>query len=124
MLQTFVINLIFVYIRKSAVKKNYFSSQTMVKNLGKNGAKRNKIFRDSIYGVTKPAIRRLARRGGVKRISDLVYDETRAVLKLFLENIMRDTIAIVELAKRKTVMAKDVVYVLKRQGRVLYGFGG
>ena len=34
--------------------------------------------------VTKPAIRRLARRGGVKRISGLIYEETRGVLKTFM----------------------------------------
>jgi histone H4 len=40
------------------------------KGLGKGGAKRHrKILRDNIQGITKPAIRRLARRGGVKRIS-------------------------------------------------------
>ena len=38
-------------------------------------------------GITKPAIRRLARRGGVKRISGLIYVETRGVLKIFLENV-------------------------------------
>ena len=40
-------------------------------------------------GITKPAIRRLARRGGVKRISGLIYEETRGVLKIFLENVCR-----------------------------------
>ena len=40
-------------------------------------------------GITKPAIRRLARRGGVKRISGLIYEETRGVLKIFLENVKR-----------------------------------
>ena len=29
-------------------------------------------LRDNIQGITKPAIRRLARRGGVKRISGLI----------------------------------------------------
>ena len=29
-----------------------------------------------IQGITKPAIRRLARRGGVKRISGLIYEES------------------------------------------------
>ena len=33
-----------------------------------------KILRDNIQGITKPAIRRLARRGGVKRISGLIYE--------------------------------------------------
>ena len=57
-----------------------------------------KVLCDNIQGIAKPAIRRLARRGGVKRISGLIYEETRGVLKVFLDN---------------------VVYALKRQGRTL-----
>merc|ERR1712167_352074 len=51
--------------------------------MGKSGAKRlaTKAMGETNMGVTKPAIRRLARRGGVKRISSLIYDETRTVLK-------------------------------------------
>ncbi|KAF7645335.1 hypothetical protein LDENG_00206450 [Lucifuga dentata] len=79
---------------------------------------------DVITGITKPAIRRLARRGGVKRISGLIYEETRGVLKVFLENVIRDAVTYTEHAKRKTVTTMDVVYALKRQGRTLYGFGG
>lgn len=97
------------------------------KGYGKVGAKRHhtkKALRETILGVTKPAIRRLARRGGVKRISSLVYEETRAVLKGFLENVIRDSVTYTEHAKRKTVTALDVVYALKRQGKTLYGFGG
>lgn len=95
------------------------------KGLGKGGAKRHrKILRDNIQGITKPAIRRLARRGGVKRISGLIYEETRTVLRVFLENVIRDSVTYTEHAKRKTVTAMDVVYALKRQGRTLYGFGG
>ncbi|KAA1067557.1 Histone H4 [Puccinia graminis f. sp. tritici] len=94
------------------------------KGLGKGGAKRHrKILRDNIQGITKPAIRRLARRGGVKRISGLIYEETRGVLKIFLENVIRDSVTYTEHAKRKTVTSLDVVYALKRQGRTLYGFG-
>ncbi|KAJ7728796.1 histone-fold-containing protein [Mycena olivaceomarginata] len=97
------------------------------KGLGKGGAKRHrKILRDNIQGAPvshKPAIRRLARRGGVKRISGLIYEETRGVLKMFLENVIRDSVTYTEHAKRKTVTALDVVYALKRSGRTLYGFG-
>ncbi|RMD43371.1 hypothetical protein DV735_g1771, partial [Chaetothyriales sp. CBS 134920] len=89
------------------------------------GAKRHrKILRDNIQGITKPAIRRLARRGGVKRISAMIYEETRGVLKSFLESVIRDAVTYTEHAKRKTVTSLDVVYALKRQGRTLYGFGG
>ncbi|PPD75997.1 hypothetical protein GOBAR_DD27087 [Gossypium barbadense] len=91
------------------------------KGLGKGGAKRHrKVLRDNIQGITKPAIRRLARRGGVKRISGLIYEETRGVLKIFLENVIRDAVTYTEHARRKTVTAMDVVYALKRQGRTLY----
>ena len=40
------------------------------KGYGKVGAKRHakKATKEVILGITKPAIRRLARRGGVKRI--------------------------------------------------------
>ena len=95
------------------------------KGLGKGGAKSHrKVLRDNIQGITKPAIRRLARRGGVKRISGLIYEETRGVLKVFLENVIRDAVTYTEHARRKTVSAMDVVYALKWQGRTLYGFGG
>ncbi len=96
------------------------------KGVGKVGAKRHarKTNKPSIEGITKSAIRRLARRGGVKRISTYIYDDSRAVLKSFLENVVRDATTYTEHAKRKTVTALDVVYALKRQGRTLYGFGG
>jgi histone H4 len=137
-----------------------YHPNSVFKGLGKGGAKRHrKILRDNIQGesllysryclflhahpgITKPAIRRLARRGGVKRISGLIYEETRGVLKIFLENVslcvrlchaiahanvssqvIRDSVTYTEHAKRKTVTALDVVYALKRSGRTLYGFG-
>ncbi|XP_067895093.1 histone H4-like [Heterodontus francisci] len=94
------------------------------KGLGKGGAKRHrKVLRDKIQGITKPAIRRLARHGRLKRISGLIYEETRGVLKVFLENVIRDAVTYAEHAKCKTVTAVDVVYALKCQGCTLYGFG-
>ncbi|KZP12346.1 histone-fold-containing protein [Athelia psychrophila] len=97
------------------------------KGLGKGGAKpsrrRYRILRDSVQHLPKPAIRRLARRGGVKRISGLMYEETRGALKIFLENVIRDSVTYTEHAKRKTITSLDVVHALKRSGRTLYGFG-
>ena len=95
------------------------------KGRGKITQKRkvNKNKRPVIMGITKPAIRRLARRGGVKRISSTIYKEVRNVLQSFLRAVVRDAITYTEHAKRRTVTAMDVVYALKRQGRTLYGFG-
>ena len=95
------------------------------KGLGKGGAKRHrKVHRDNIQGITKPAIRRLARRGGVIRINGLIYEETRGILKVFLEHVLKDAVTYCEHSRRKTVSAMDVVYALKRSGRQIYGFGG
>lgn len=104
----------------------YFSSMSgKGKGKGYLGAKRHgKKNKEAIQGITKNDIRRLARRGGVKRLSVLMHEETRGVLLVFLEDIIRDSIAFTEHARRKTVTAMDVVYALKRQGRALYGFGG
>ena len=76
----------------------------------------------AILGVTKPAIRRLARRGGVKRISGAIYDEVRSTLMEFLKTLIHDAICYCEHAQRKTLTSMDVVYALKRQGKTIYGF--
>ena len=47
-----------------------------------------KVLRDNIRGVTKNDIRRLARRGGVKRISGSIYEELRTALRDRLELVM------------------------------------
>ncbi|KAL1587529.1 hypothetical protein WHR41_03905 [Cladosporium halotolerans] len=92
--------------------------------IGKGGAKRHrKVLRDNIQGITKPDIRRLARRGGVKRISSSIYAEIRLNLRRFLESVMGDVCAIVDMKKRKTITTVDVVYALHRKGKTLYGFG-
>src|SRR3954468_1781250 len=49
----------------------------------------------------------------------VIYEETRGVLKSFLEGVIRDAVTYTEHAKRKTVTSLDVVYALKRQGRKL-----
>ena len=41
----------------------------------------------SCLSLTTVVVRRLARRGGVKRISGTIYDETRVVLKNHLTEV-------------------------------------
>lgn len=74
----------------------------------------------AINGITKPAIRRLARRGGVQRINGDVYDHARSALRSFLAPVIKDAIAYSECAQRKTVCLVDVLHSLKRNGRTLY----
>jgi len=81
-----------------------------------------KILHDTIKGITKPSIRRLARRGGVKRISATIYDETRGVIKDYLKSLMHDIVAVTDHCKRKTVTIGDVVFALKKRGTPIWGF--
>lgn len=90
---------------------------------GKRSVKRGEIKKQQRTSLTKGSIRRLARRGGIKRISDSVYDQTRDFVDYFLNSIVKDAAVFAEHAKRKTITAMDVIYALKRCGRSLYGYG-
>jgi len=99
------------------------SQRARAKGTGQGGAKRiRKRALSADLSITKSSIRKLARRGGVKRISGLVYAETRTVLKEFVKSVMKDSILYTESAKRTTVTAMDIVMALKRRGSTLYGF--
>ena len=82
---------------------------------GGSGRRRHrKVLRDNIQGVTKGAIQRLAHVAGVKRISGLVYEEIRGVLKVYLENVLRNAILYTEHSRRRTVSVEDVEAALNR----------
>ena len=81
-----------------------------------SGIRRRKIPRDNIQSLTRSSIIRLARRAGVKRVSGLIYEETRGVLKVYLENVLRNAVTYTHHAQRKTVLEKDVREALKKSG--------
>ncbi len=78
--------------------------------------KRTKIFRDSIQGITKPAIRRICNRAGVKRKSGPIYEELRGVTKVYMESILRDTITMTIHNRRRTVKDVDLIAALQIRG--------
>ena len=85
----------------------------------KGPKKHRKVIRDSIQGITEPAIRRVLRRAGVKRIGKLIYEELRGVLKVWLEDRIKDTVAFTEHASRKTVQKDDLEAALDMSGIAL-----
>ncbi|KAK2005227.1 histone H4 [Colletotrichum eremochloae] len=91
------------------------------------GSKRGrKIFKhNTTKSLSKPAIRRLARRGGVKRISYtvVVYSETQLAATEYLKLVIRNAVTYAAHAKRNTVVSLDIVHALKRLGKPIYGFG-
>ncbi|MCJ1324249.1 hypothetical protein MMC10_000911 [Thelotrema lepadinum] len=66
--------------------------------------------------------RRLARRGGVKRISAAIYDDIRGVVRSRLEMILKECAFLLEYKQRQTVTVTDVVFVLRRLGTPIWGF--
>lgn len=93
--------------------------------VGKKSVRRNEIKKTQAgnNSLTRGGIRRLARRGGVKRIGDNVYGEVRDFVDYFLNVVVKDAAVFAEHAKRRTISAMDVVYALKRSGRTIYGYG-
>lgn len=89
--------------------------------LGKGGVRRHKKPTYQNVSITNGSIKRLARRGGVKRLSNGVYEETRKILKIFMEKILRDAYYYMEYSKRKTIMVSDIFFSLKKNQRTLYG---
>lgn len=92
------------------------------KVLGKGSAKRHRKQAPPSDKISKPAIRRLARRGGVKRVGGNVYDCANYVGRKYLEGTLDKALKYAAHAKRKTVIVLDVVYALKKQGVTLIGF--
>ena len=90
-----------------------------LKGLGKY-PKRFKVPKDPLKGITNPAIRRLARRGGVKRISSSIYTDIRKVTEDKLNAVVGTIDMILEHCRRKTVTVADVQAALKREGINLY----
>ena len=71
---------------------------------------------------SKASLRRLARQGGVKRISTGAIPELRTMIVKFMETVIRDALTFAEYAKRKTIMVMDIIFALKRHGKPMYGF--
>ncbi|ROW05141.1 hypothetical protein VSDG_00009 [Cytospora chrysosperma] len=93
---------------------------------GPSGLKRpGMVSGKTIFGAGKTGSkrhRRLARRGGVKRISASIYNDVRAALKDRLTLILRDCVTYCEYRQAKTITVYDVIHSLKRIGRPVYGF--
>lgn len=70
--------------------------------------------------VSKGAIKRIARRSGVKRLSSNIVNDSTSALKSFMTQVIKDAILYTELGKRKTVTNTDILMALKRNSATLY----
>jgi len=82
----------------------------------------NKTKRGGRVGASNGSIRRLCRRGGVRRVNGAVYGEARAVLRFYLKGILRAATWYADHCNRATISTQDVLLALKGSGQTLYGF--
>jgi len=80
-----------------------------------------KVSPEYTHCVTKRAIRRLARRGGVKRFSGLIYKEVREVVKAYITRIIFDIVNFN--APIGPITLEDVLHAVYRMGSTTIGFG-
>lgn len=79
------------------------------------------VMKESLTGITKGDVRRLARRSGCTRLAAQITAEAKAALKEFLQNTVGDAAVYTDYAKRKTVTFPDIIASLRRRGRIVYG---
>jgi histone H3 len=85
----------------------------------KGEKKHRLVIRDSIHGITAPAIARICQTAGIKRISGLFYEEFRGVMKVFVENTLRDALVFCEHSRRRTLQEGDLDAALQVSGKYL-----
>lgn len=84
-----------------------------------SGKKPRKVLTDMEHGIKNNGIKRLARRGGVKRISSLVYETMRNEIKRFLKELLKNCHTYAEHSRRKRIIVQDVLFALKLQNMTL-----
>lgn len=88
----------------------------------KNVKSPRKVLRNNIEGVTKPAITRLANQAGVPRLSGLVHEDVRDVVRVEVEKLIKAAVAYMEHAKRKTLSSEDFLNAYENvNGKKFYG---
>lgn len=82
----------------------------------KAGARSRHTRREEHKGLTKPALKRLARRSGAKRVNGMVYDELRTITENYMEKILHDVAVLLEYSGHTTAAPKHLYTAMKLRG--------
>lgn len=77
----------------------------------------------SVFGITDPAIRRMCRRAGIKRMNKQVYEVVRDAVVDFIQTTLNRAVIRTDHARHKTISATDVAFGLQSHGTTLLGYG-
>lgn len=72
---------------------------------------------ENINSITEPAIKRLAKEAGVKRLSKRSHDYIRSYMINFLHSVIEKCIIFAQSDKRRTLAEKDIIATLEFMGR-------
>ena len=91
---------------------------------GKSGLGKPKRYQQAskTEGLSRPSVRRLSRRAGIKRINGYLYEEVNGVAAKYIENLLEYALQYTYSARRNTVSPSDIVHAAKRSGFPIYGF--
>lgn len=92
------------------------------KGLGKGSAKRHRRTTPKKFELGKPSIKRLARKGGVRRISKDSYPKICNYAEDFLSNVLRYSAEYCRIGKRKTLTVVDVMNGVRKMGVKMMGY--
>ncbi len=66
--------------------------------------------------ITKPSITRLARRAGVKSLSDDCYNTVRSLVRVYLAEVIIAALVVNSEHNTKTLMPEDIYEALRLRG--------
>jgi histone H4 len=81
-----------------------------------------KVLRDNLRGIAKARLNRLAARAGVKRVSGLLWEELRALLKRKLTEVISAAITLSEHEKKRRITVEHIVRAFEVSGVQLFGY--
>ena len=81
------------------------------------------VLRDNIHAIDNHHFDSMMRQGGVLRNSDLIYEESRGVLKVVLENVLRNAITYCGHERETIVTSKHTSRALQDYGTPVWGLG-
>jgi len=81
---------------------------------------RMKMKKQGMENLTVNAIKRLARRGGVTRMSKLIVEPVRESMQLFLLMLAKYSIIYMQQEKKTTIRLPHVLQALKKMNRIHY----
>ena len=70
--------------------------------------------------IKHPSFKRLARKSGIKRLSNDAYDKINSLLENYVKSIVKSAVSVTKHADRNTVTTSDVLFALNSQQKPLY----